>query len=128
MSPGRLFCLFGGGWCEAMSQLLFRLVRLTCTVFAHFNNRDLTAYGEAIRPLLSVMRAISKRRGVDLSQVAISWVMCKGVIPVVGCRTVAHVDSAAASLGWRLSSHEVDLLESAAVSYLAQEGDIGGGG
>lgn len=79
--------------------------------------RDLMRYGDAVAPLLAAMRAVgAKHGGRSCAQVALNWVVCQGAIPVVGCRTAAHVAGAKAGAagGWRLDADDLALLEAAA--------------
>ncbi len=39
---------------------------------------------QQIDPLISLMRDIASGHGKTVAQVAINWVICKGVIPIVG--------------------------------------------
>lgn len=65
-------------------------------------------------PLLYELEEISKARGKTVAQVALNWIICKGAIPIPGARTAAQVIENAGALGWRLTSSEMDRLESAA--------------
>jgi len=49
-----------------------------------------------------------------LFQVAINWVICKDVIPIVGLTSLIQVEENAGALGWRLSPEDVGLLDAAA--------------
>jgi len=76
--------------------------------------KELRSYVEATNPLLRVMAAIGEQHGAGPTQVALNWVVSKGAVPVVGCRTLAHVEGAAKCLDWSLTRDEVELLEQAA--------------
>ncbi|CAI5967729.1 unnamed protein product, partial [Closterium sp. NIES-64] len=57
-----------------------------------------------VRPLLELMRAIGEENGgKSVSQVALNYIMCKGAIPIPGCKTAAHSTSHLGSMGWRLT-------------------------
>lgn len=47
-------------------------------------------------------------------QIAINWCICKGTIPIPGVKTVEQAEENLGALGWRLSSDEILVLESAA--------------
>ena len=47
-------------------------------------------------------------------QVAINWCISKGTIPIPGVKTIQQVQDNLGSLGWRLSSNELIVLEDAA--------------
>jgi aryl-alcohol dehydrogenase-like predicted oxidoreductase len=74
------------------------------------------SYSPRILPLLDVMKTLGQKYGVGVSEVALNWVITKGAIPIVGCRSPRHAKSALASLGWRLSVDDVATLEATAVS------------
>ncbi|KAJ6825286.1 pyridoxal reductase, chloroplastic [Iris pallida] len=65
-------------------------------------------------PLLSSLKDIAERRGRTMSQVAINWCIRKGTIPIPGVKTVEQAKDNLGSLGWRLNSDEMFVLESAA--------------
>ena len=69
-----------------------------------------------IAPLLSVMEQIAFSRGKTVAQVALNYIVCKGAIPIPGARTNAQLIDNAGAMGWRLTDHEVELLEVAADS------------
>jgi pyridoxine 4-dehydrogenase len=65
-------------------------------------------------PLLSELRAIAKSRGKTVAQVALNWSLAKGLLVLVGMRTVAQARENLGAVGWRLSAAEVDCLDKAA--------------
>ncbi|OAY74214.1 Pyridoxal reductase, chloroplastic [Ananas comosus] len=65
-------------------------------------------------PLLNTLQDIAQRRGKTMSQIAINWCICKGAIPIPGVKTVEQAEENLGALGWRLSSDEILVLESAA--------------
>lgn len=76
------------------------------------------AYGDGesvptggIQPLLVTMGAIAEKRGKTIAQVALNYIICKGVIPIPGSRTVAQLEDNLGAMGWRLSDTEVKMLE-----------------
>ena len=48
------------------------------------------------------------------AQVAINWTICKGAVPIPGCRDAAMAEANAGAMGWRLTDEEVGALEAAA--------------
>ncbi|CAI5518129.1 unnamed protein product [Closterium sp. Naga37s-1] len=65
-----------------------------------------------VRPLLELMKAIGEEYGgKSVSQVALNYIMCKGAIPIPGCKTAAHATSHLGSMGWRLTPEHVVALE-----------------
>eukprot|EP00933_Yihiella_yeosuensis_P036113 TRINITY_DN29824_c0_g1_i2.p1 TRINITY_DN29824_c0_g1~~TRINITY_DN29824_c0_g1_i2.p1 ORF type:complete len:461 (+),score=71.85 TRINITY_DN29824_c0_g1_i2:91-1473(+) len=65
-------------------------------------------------PLLKELERIAKDRDKTVSQVALNWVICKGVVPIPGARTAQQAIDNAGALGWRLTPSEVAALEEAA--------------
>jgi len=57
--------------------------------------------------------------GKTPGQVALNWVMCKGAVPIPGCKNARQAQENAGALGWRLSEEEVHRLD-----LLGQEGSI----
>lgn len=66
---------------------------------------------EPVLPLLKVMQEIAERRKKSIPQIALNWVMCKGVLPIAGVRNAAQLKDNLGARGWRLSKEEVALLE-----------------
>ena len=67
-----------------------------------------------ITPLMEEMRRVAAGRSRTVAQVAINYVICKGVIPIPGCRNAAMAADNAGAMGWRLTPEEVTSLEAAA--------------
>eukprot|EP00966_Prymnesium_polylepis_P130925 3027966-Prymnesium_polylepis.2 len=65
-------------------------------------------------PLLQELRTIAAERDKSVAAVSINWVMCKGALPIPGCRDGAMAQSNFDAMGWRLSDGEVAALEAAA--------------
>ncbi|KAK4796120.1 hypothetical protein SAY86_028446 [Trapa natans] len=68
-----------------------------------------------LKPLLSSLDEIARRRRKTIPQVALNWCICKGTIPIPGVKTVKQVKENLGALGWRLSNDELLQLESAAM-------------
>jgi len=64
-----------------------------------------------ISPLLSRMEAIAEVRGKTIAQVALNYIVCKGVIPIPGAGSAAQAKDNIGAMGWRLTDTEVRLLE-----------------
>lgn len=60
------------------------------------------------------MRAIGQPRGKSPAQVALNWLLCKGVVPIPGAKNAKQVEEIAGAMGWRLEEGEVLELEKAA--------------
>jgi len=67
-----------------------------------------------VQPLVAVMRDVGARHDKTCSQVALNWVICKGVVPIPGARTAARFKEYLGALGWRLSDAEIGELDAAA--------------
>lgn len=67
-----------------------------------------------IAPLLTAMSAIAEKREKTLSQVALNYIVSKGVVPVPGCRSATQVKDNIGAMGWRLTENEMAFLEQAA--------------
>ena len=47
---------------------------------------------EQMDPLLTEMKALSKKYDVPMSAIAINWVICKGAIPLGGARNAQQAE------------------------------------
>lgn len=67
--------------------------------------------------LLRTLEAVATEYGKTQSQVAINWAICKGTVPIPGCRTVqqaqGNIDAAAR---WRLKTDAIETLDRAALA------------
>merc|ERR1712224_193137 len=64
-----------------------------------------------IQPLLTTMATIATKRKKTLSQIALNYIITKGVVPIPGCRTVSQLKDNLGAMGWRLTATEVKMLE-----------------
>lgn len=70
------------------------------------------SYLARIQPLIKLLREIGQAHGGKTpAEVALNWVMCKGVLPIAGAKTAAQVRDNAGALGWRLGEAEVATLD-----------------
>ena len=69
----------------------------------------------ANQALAAALQAAAAERGVTASQMAIAWVMTRGedILPLLGCRTVAHIEEAIGALEIELTAEEIAGLEAA---------------
>jgi aryl-alcohol dehydrogenase-like predicted oxidoreductase len=66
----------------------------------------------AIQPLIEKLREIGAAHGDKTpSQVALNWLMCKGVVPIPGAKNAHQARENAGALGWRLTSEQVAALD-----------------
>jgi aryl-alcohol dehydrogenase-like predicted oxidoreductase len=69
---------------------------------------------QKIQPLLKLMTRIGQDHGGKSStQVALNWLICKGVMPIPGAKTEAQALQNAGALGWRLTDDEIAGLDEA---------------
>ena len=54
---------------------------------------------------------VAKNKGVTPTQVALAWVLRKGVIPIIGTSKVEHLEEAVGALDVKLTDDEVKYLE-----------------
>lgn len=83
-----------------------RSVRLTRMSGIKFD--DLAVLRKTIREIADAHRA-------TMAQVAINWAICKGVVPLVGTRSVAQLEDTLGAVSWRLSDEEVKRLDAVAM-------------
>ncbi|KAJ8904685.1 hypothetical protein NDN08_001203 [Rhodosorus marinus] len=76
----------------------------------HGSIRSMLANGSE---LLTVLRGVAENRDRTMAQVALNWVMCKGMIPIPGAKTKAQAEENAGALGWSLDESEIRALDDA---------------
>ncbi|KAL2641236.1 hypothetical protein R1flu_008823 [Riccia fluitans] len=65
-----------------------------------------------VKPLLEMMRTIGTNHGgKSVAQVALNYLICKGALPIPGCKSPEIAKSHLQVLGWRLEESEVAMLE-----------------
>ena len=69
------------------------------------------SYLARLQPVLTVIRRIGDVRGKISSQVAINWLLCKGVLPIPGAKDPGQARENAGAMGWRLTASEVAELD-----------------
>ncbi|GAQ88961.1 hypothetical protein KFL_004740010 [Klebsormidium nitens] len=68
--------------------------------------------GSELRPLLQLMSFIGAvNGGKSVTQVALNYLVCKGAIPIPGCKSVVQAKEHVGALGWRLDENEVATIE-----------------
>lgn len=69
-------------------------------------------YLKKIQPLLQTLRDIGHtHEGRTPAQVALNWLICKGVLPIPGVKNRGQAEQNLGALGWRLSEEEVARLD-----------------
>ena len=83
--------------------------------FRRFLPRFAGAAGEANRQLLASLEPIAASHGVTIPQLAIAWALHRGddIVPLLGSRTVAQVESSLKALDLRLTPEDLNQLEQA---------------
>jgi aryl-alcohol dehydrogenase-like predicted oxidoreductase len=72
-----------------------------------------TLYGPPDDPILDAVTGVAAVRGASPAQVALAWIVGRGIVPVVGATKDRHVDDAVAAAGLALTADEVAALEQA---------------
>lgn len=63
-----------------------------------------------LRGLVETLKEVSLRRGVGVAEVVVSFIISRGVVPIVGVKRPEHVVSLRNALELQLSSNEVDMI------------------
>ncbi len=75
-------------------------------------NRYNKATLEKVEPLIRLLNRIGGTHdGKTPAQVALNWVISKGLMPIPGVKTLSQAEVNAGALGWRLSEEEVQRLD-----------------
>lgn len=68
-------------------------------------------------PLVEALETVAAQyESVSASQVALNWIISKGVVPIVGATSPKYLKDAIGALGWRLSAADCTFLEQVADS------------
>jgi aryl-alcohol dehydrogenase-like predicted oxidoreductase len=74
---------------------------------------------EVVDRVVAELRTIGEKHGGKLpSQVALNWVMTKGVVPIPGAKNRHQAEENAGALGWSIDEEDVDRLDRAALPGL----------
>jgi aryl-alcohol dehydrogenase-like predicted oxidoreductase len=69
-------------------------------------------YLQTIQPLIKLMQKVGQNHeGKTTAQVAINWLICKGVVPVPGAKTLKQAEENIGSVGWYLDEEEITALD-----------------
>ncbi len=68
--------------------------------------------------LQAALRHVAKKHGFSLAQVALAWLIAKGVVPIPGARKVSHVLSNAKASDLVLSDSDIKVLDDASAKFL----------
>lgn len=67
-----------------------------------------------IDELINEMRNIAKNHNATVAQIATSWAISKGTLPILGVTKVKHITDAVASININLSKEEIETMENLA--------------
>jgi aryl-alcohol dehydrogenase-like predicted oxidoreductase len=71
-----------------------------------------------LQPLITVLKEVGQSNGGKTpAQVALNWLLCKGAVPIPGAKNGSQVKENAGALGWRLSAHDMEVLDSISSKY-----------
>lgn len=70
----------------------------------------------AAKGLLGTLQAVAAEYDKSPAQIAINWALCKGTVPIPGCRTVSQAISTIEATNFRLKKDAVDELDRMALS------------
>jgi len=68
---------------------------------------------EKIAPALRLLQEIGQKRDRTPAQVALNWLITRGVVPIPGAKTAQQAKQNAGALGWSLNQEEFDQIEQA---------------
>eukprot|EP01031_Cornospumella_fuschlensis_P032150 gene32150-38889_t len=71
-------------------------------------------YLPSIQGLLNELRSIARYRNKTVSQVVLNWNLSKGILPLVGIRSIRQAKENLGALGWSLSADEIEAIDLAA--------------
>jgi len=69
-------------------------------------------------PTIELLREYGQKYEKTPSQVALNWIICKGVVPIPGAKNPKQATENAGAMGWRLEAAEVEALDKASDSLL----------
>jgi len=98
-----------------VSLLVSRSTALEETLAASRIARRLDLSAADLEPLREAIRAAADHHGKSMAQVCLQWARSKGVIPLVGIRSVAQLEDALGALEFALNSDEIARLDDAAL-------------
>ena len=70
---------------------------------------------QVVDGVVSELRRIGDRHGKSPGQVALNWVMVKGVVPIPGAKNRRQAEDNAGALGWAIDEKDIERLDAAAL-------------
>ena len=113
--------LAGGRLSKRPGETSKRLVEDSYAKFKYDSTAD------ADGKIIARVAEIADKRGVSMTEVALTWLLTKVAAPVVGATKISHVEGAARAVDLALSDEEINYLEElyvphALVGVMAQNG------
>lgn len=68
-----------------------------------------------IQELRTCLKELALKYDKSMAQIAISWCISHGTIPLVGCRSVKQAKDSVGALGWKLEKEDVEKLDTVAL-------------
>jgi len=100
-------------WSPLARGRLGRAGQPQSTARAEIDDVAATLYGPPTDPILDVVASIAGARGVSAAQIALAWIVAKGLVPIAGVTKDRHLEDAIAAATLVLSGDEKSRLESA---------------
>jgi aryl-alcohol dehydrogenase-like predicted oxidoreductase len=66
---------------------------------------------QRVSPLVGLLKELGRNHDKTPAQVALNWIVCKGVAPIPGAKNPTQAAQNAGALGWRLEAGEVEELD-----------------
>ncbi len=66
---------------------------------------------QSIEPVLAAMESIGAAHGKTTVQVALNWLISKGVVPIPGAKNAKQAEQNAGALGWEMTQTEYEQLD-----------------
>jgi aryl-alcohol dehydrogenase-like predicted oxidoreductase len=67
-----------------------------------------------VQPILSLLKEIGQaHQERTITQVALNWLVCKGVVPIPGAKNALQAEENAGGMGWELTQEEIVALDHA---------------
>lgn len=70
-----------------------------------------TSTFDYINPVVSELKKIGEKYGKTPAQIALSWTISKGVLPIVGVRNAKQLTSNMGGIGWKLPDEDCERLD-----------------
>ena len=82
-------------------------------------------FSDADFDVLDSIEEIAKNRGINVSQLALAYVLNKGFVPVIGATKPEYLEDDMAALDIKLSKEEMELIEKRYIPHRIVKGTAG---